>query len=269
MLLKTVHQWDICNQEDLAAFREESEAIHNGAIRTLYQKDPYADPGQRKEEERANRTVNQRTRRRGVTQPEENTEKESATALETHPIQEQDETVSDADLVSNIYPSREEFLTRLASDLEHRKNPESDGYSIVVQAVVEHRRDGMAVRAEFVETEGPRLAHMRDPNLGRILDVVSFNQWEESYLIEDPDGSIRISESPFPCVTKTIELLHQQGLEKSNKWVLQWLLRPQNDWYRLEELYEMEEIGEMREGKYLKKQRDRIGRQIQKQAAKP
>ena len=77
MLLKTVHQWDISNQEDLAAFREESEAIHNGAIRTLYQKDPYADPGQRKGEE-------------------------------------QDETVSDADLVSNTYPSREEFLARLA-----------------------------------------------------------------------------------------------------------------------------------------------------------
>ena len=231
MLLKTVHQWDISNQEDLAAFREESEAIHNGAIRTLYQKDPYADPGQRKEEERANRTVNQ--------------------------------TVSDADLVSNIYPSREEFLTRLASDLEHRKDRESDGYSIVVQAMVEHRRDGAAVRAEFVETEGPRLAHMRDPNLGRILDVVSLKQLEDSYLIEDPDGSIRISESPFPCVTKTIELLHQQGLEKHNKWILEWLLMAQDNWYRTDELYEM------LEGRYLKKQRERIGRKIQKQAAKP
>ena len=226
MLLKTVHQWDISNQEDLAAFREESQAIHNGAIRTLYQKDPYADPGQRKGEE-------------------------------------QDETVSDADLVSNIYPSREEFLARLASDLEHRKNPESDGYSIVVQAVVEHRRDGATVRAEFVETEGPRLAHMRDPNLGRILDVVSSKQWGVGYLIEDPDGSIGISKNPVPCVTKTIELLHQQGLEKYNKRVLNWLLTPQDDWARTDEMYEM------REERYLKKQRDRISRQIQKQAAKP
>ena len=45
MLLKTVHQWDISNQEDLAAFREESKAIHNSATRTLYCSDPYADPG--------------------------------------------------------------------------------------------------------------------------------------------------------------------------------------------------------------------------------
>ena len=104
---------------------------------------------------------------------------------------------------------------------------------------------------------------MRDPNLGRILDVVSSNQWGMSYLIEDPDGSIGISKSPFPCVTKTIELLHQQGLEKHNKWVLNWLLTPQDDCDRTDELYEM------REERYLKKQRDRISRQIQKQAAKP
>ena len=45
MLLKTVYQWDICNQEDLAAFRKENETIHNSATRTLYCSDPYADPG--------------------------------------------------------------------------------------------------------------------------------------------------------------------------------------------------------------------------------
>ena len=74
MLLKTVHQWDICNQEDLAAFREQSKAIHNSAARTLYTSDPEADPSQRKEEETARRIRNSTRPRRRRRQPGETDE---------------------------------------------------------------------------------------------------------------------------------------------------------------------------------------------------
>ena len=90
--------------------------------------------------------------------------------------------------------TRAEFLERLARDLELRNGRESgrnDGYSIVVRAVVE-RREGNAVRAEFVETEGPRLAHLVDPNGGRILDWFADDMYDEEFIpmAEDPDGNI-------------------------------------------------------------------------------
>ena len=138
---------------------------------------------------------------------------------------------------------------------------ECDGYSIVVQAVVEHR-DGKATRAEFVETEGPRLPHLPDPNLGRILDRLPSPEFKERYIIENPDGSIGINESPFPFDTETVELLHQQSMDKKNKWILQWLLLG-NDCGRNEQEYES------REEIYLKEQRERISRQLQEQTSKP
>ena len=41
MLLKNVHQWDICNQEGLDIFSAESLEIHQSAARTLYRTDPW------------------------------------------------------------------------------------------------------------------------------------------------------------------------------------------------------------------------------------
>ena len=55
MLLKTVHQWDICNQEDLDIFSTESLEIHLSAARTLYRTDPEADPGQSRREQKNGR----------------------------------------------------------------------------------------------------------------------------------------------------------------------------------------------------------------------
>ena len=88
---------------------------------------------------------------------------------------------------------RAEFLERLARHQELRNRRESgrnDGYSIIVKAVVE-RRDGNAARAEFVETEGPRLAHLVDPNGGRILDWFADGYDKEFIpMAEDPNGNI-------------------------------------------------------------------------------
>ena len=85
--------------------------------------------------------------------------------------------------------TRDEFLERLARDLELRNGRESgrnDGYSIIVKAVVE-RRDGNAARAEFVETEGPRLAHLVDPTGGRFLDWFDHGYNKEFIpMAEDP-----------------------------------------------------------------------------------
>ena len=250
MLLKTVHQWDICNQEDLDTFRQESEAIHNSASRTLYCSDPYADPGQHRDEELANRYIdyNKRTKSKRRVNPTED------------------------DLISNRYPSREEFLARLTSDLEHRKNGEYDGYSIVVKAVMEHR-GGETVRTEFVETEGPRLAHLPDPNLGRILEKLLFDERKglyvkikELYMTEGPNGSIGISEineSPCALESETVELLHQQYPNKKDIRLMQSLLIEDNDKYRARE-YE-----EVLEKIYLEGQRERLSKQLQDQAAKP
>ena len=250
MLLKTVHQWDICNQEDLDTFRLESEAIHNSAARTLYCSDPYARPGQYRDEELANRYIdyNKRTKSKKRINPTED------------------------DLISNRYPNREEFLARLTSDLEQRENGEYDGYSMVVKAVMEHR-GGETVRAEFVETEGPRLAHLPDPNLGRILEKLLFNELKglhvkikELYMTEDPNGSIgirEISESTCTLEDETVELLHQQYPNKKDIRLMQSILIEDNDKYRARE-YE-----EVLERIYLEGQRERISRQIQDQAARP
>ena len=45
MLLKNVHQWDICNQEDLEIFREESAETHKLVERALYRRSDNITPG--------------------------------------------------------------------------------------------------------------------------------------------------------------------------------------------------------------------------------
>ncbi len=255
MLLKTVHQWDICNQEDLDTFREESEAIHNSTARTLYRSDPEADPDQsvREEKETARRLRKRtpsrpRSRRR---QPGETDEqwleanralKEANRAwMEANPVPpveepEVEDTAIDTHL---LYPSREAFLERLADDLEgrnrrnRRRRIKHDGYCIAVKAIVEHR-NGSPLQAEFVETEAPRLAHLPDPNGGRIL-----LEWEEKvpptegglitrHVIEDPDGNI-LEETPgFYPFQETRSLMIQEDLDQ---WLLIYLMdRKGEDW---------------------------------------
>ena len=83
-----------------------------------------------------------------------------------NPSEEPDESTSEAELVSAAYPGREEFLKRLSRHLAQRVNPGTDGYTITVKATVDCRH-GKAVRAEFVEAEGPRLADLPNPNADR------------------------------------------------------------------------------------------------------
>ena len=245
MLLKNVYQWDICNQEDLATFRDESEAIHNSAARTLYRSDPEADPDQseREQEETARRLCNRtRSRRRQPGETDEQWLEAKRTWKEANPIPpvkepEVENTPIDTHL---LYPSREAFLEQLTDDLEgrnrrnRRRRIKHDGYCIVVKAIVEHR-DGSPVRAEFVETEGPRLAHLPDPNGGRIL-----SEWEEKappaeggritkHVIEDPDGNI-LEETPgFYPFKETGLLLVQEDLDRKDKWLLRNLMDWESD----------------------------------------
>ena len=197
ILLKNVYQWDICNQEDLDIFSAESLEIHQGTARTLYRTDPMADPGQsrKRAEERARlqpRDNSKRmTRRKPNETPEQWQEREKKRRAKNPPppvvVEPEEEEWT------RLICTRAEFLKRLARDLELRNREESgrnDGYSIVVKAVVE-RRDGNAIRAEFVETEGPRLTHLVYPNSGRILDWF-FDHYDEDFIpmAEDPEGNI-------------------------------------------------------------------------------
>jgi hypothetical protein len=203
MLLKTVHQWDIRNQEDLDIFSAESLEIHLSAARTLYRTDPEADPGQsrKRAEERAGKSTQRRTgrvRRKPNETPEQlqkRTEK-GKKKIPPSPVKEEPEEQLEEEWTPMIC-IRAEFLERLARHQELRNRRESgrnDGYSIVVKAVVE-RRDGNVARAEFVETEGPRLAHLVDPNGGRILEWFPDGygkQYDEDFIpvAEDTDGNI-------------------------------------------------------------------------------
>ena len=207
MLLKTVHQWDIRNQEDLDIFSAESLEIHLSAARTLYRTDPEADPGQsrKRAEERAGKSTQRRTgrvRRKPNETPEQlqkRTEK-GKKKIPPSPVKEELEEQLEEELEEEWTPMiciRAEFLERLARHQELRNRRESgrnDGYSIIVRAVVE-RRDGNVARAEFVETEGPRLAHLIDPNGGRILEWFPDGygkQYDEDFIpvAEDTDGNI-------------------------------------------------------------------------------
>ena len=276
MLLKTVHQWDICNQDDLDTFRDESETIHNSSARTLYRSDPEADPDQsvreeKEKEEKARRLRNRTQSRRR--QPGETDEQwleakrawKEANPNPVHPVEEPevDDTAFDVNL---IYPSRDAFLERLADDLEgrnkrnRRRHIKHDGYCIAVKAIVEHR-NGSPLRAEFVETEGPRLAHLPDPNGGRIL-----LEWEEKappamggeitrQVIEDPDGNI-LEEAPgFYPFQETRLLLIQEDLDSKDRWLLRYLM----DWEKDEEyIFETWKEGHRKElTKMLKEQAEK------------
>ena len=129
--------------------------------------------------------------------------------------------------------TRDEFLERLARDLEFRngikrrieESGRNDGYSIVVKAVVE-RRDGNAIRAEFVETEGPRLAHLVDPNGGRLLEWFDDDMYNEEFIpmAEDHDGNIvpareLIKTSP-DIRRNTKRMLVRPDLDRQDEWLL-------------------------------------------------
>ena len=47
-----IHQWDICNQEDLDIFSAESLEIDQSAARTLYRTDTHGRPGTEREKGR-------------------------------------------------------------------------------------------------------------------------------------------------------------------------------------------------------------------------
>ena len=226
MLLKNVHQWDICNQDDLDIFSAESLEIHRSAARSLYRADPMADPGQSRK--RAEERGDNSTRRRMGRKPNETTEqwqereKTPPPRVEVEPEEEE---------WTPMICTRDEFLERLARDLELRNGRESgrnDGYSIVVKAVVE-RRNGNAVLAEFVETEGPRLAHLVDPNGGRLLDWFndeSGGQYDQDFIpmAEDPDGNIipaeELSKTSRDIRRNTQRILVHPDLDRQDEFLL-------------------------------------------------
>ena len=234
MLLKNVYQWDICNQEDLDIFTTESLEIDRSAARTLYRTDPMADPNQsrKRAEERAE---NNGTRRR-IRKPNETPEQlqkqgqkrveKGKKKMSPSPVKEEPEEQLEEEWTPVIC-TRDEFLERLARDLELRNGRESgrnDGYSIIVKAVVE-RRDGNAARAEFVETEGPRLAHLVDPTGGRFLDWFDHGYNKEFIpMAEDPDGNIVPAEELYktsPDIYRNTErMLVHQDLDRENEWLL-------------------------------------------------
>ena len=279
MLLKTVYQWDIRNQEDLDIFSAESLEIHRSAARTLYRDDPEANPAQYEEEIPEVDNSQRGTRRRVAGtegQPEklasEEKSKKQASKKKPKPQPpiEEEEQEPDEKLwklwIMDEFPSREEFLNRLNSDLEHRQQPQQrrkkakyDGFSIVVKAIVEHQ-DGKPIRAEFVETEGMLLAHLPNPNGDRIL--IDLRRGE---VVEDSEGNIRETrttgysrENYHIARRNTIDLLMRTDLDMMNTWDLmsylcngEWKDFPENLEYARRE------------------QRERLAKQLQEQETKP
>ena len=239
MLLKNVYQWDICNQEDLDIFSAESLEIHQSAARTLYRTDPMADPGQsrKRAEERAGKSTQRKLRmvRRKPNETPEQLQKQGQKRVEKgkkkmppSPVKEEPEEQLEEEEWTPMICIRAEFLERLARHQELRNRRESgrnDGYSIIVRAVVE-RRDGNAARAEFVETEGPRLAHLVDPNGGRILEWFDDDMYDEDFIpiAEDPDGNIIPAEEwlkTSPDIRRnTKRMLVRPDLDRQDEWLL-------------------------------------------------
>ena len=261
MLLKNVYQWDICNQEDLDIFSTESLEIDQSSTRTLYRTDPTADPNQsrKRAEERAGKNTRRMVRRKpnetpeqlqkqgqkrvekgkkkmppspAKEEPEKQLEEESTPIICTwdeflERLAQDPELEESEEEWTPIICTRDEFLERLAEDLELRNRRESgrnDGYSIIVKAVVE-RRDGNAARAEFVETEGPRLAHLVDPNGGRLLDWFDGGYNKEFIpMAEDPDGNIvpaeELLETSRDIYRNTERMLVRQDLDRQDEFLL-------------------------------------------------
>ena len=241
MLLKNVYQWDICNQEDLDIFSAESLEIDQSAARTLYRTDRDADPDQsrKRAEELARSQRTDNSKRKPWRKPNETPEQwqkrveKGKKKMPPSPVKEEPkeqpelEEESEEEWTPRIC-TRAEFLERLARDLELRNGRESgrnDGYSIVVRAVVE-RREGNAVRAEFVETEGPRLAHLVDPNGGRILDWFADDMYEEEFIpiAEDPNGNIvpagKLLKTSQDIRCNTQRMLVHKDLDREDEFIL-------------------------------------------------
>ena len=182
MLLKTVYQWDIKTEENLAAFAEESGNLHQQVRRTIYRHNVNSGLGPNVEP----------------------------------------------------YGSREEFLDWLAQDIEdcqrHRETPQYEGHGIVVKAIVEHR-NGKAVRAEFLQTNGVLLPHLPEPNRGGILTGGGNQQVGYGYFVEGHDGTIRFdqelhheltsgdypSDEGYQAVTNAMERLLQKDIDDQDK----------------------------------------------------
>ena len=238
MLLKNVYQWDICNQEDLDIFSAESLEIDQSAARTLYRTDTTADPGRsgRRAEERARSQAVDNSKRKTRRKPNETTEQwqkrveKGKKKMLPSPVKEEPEEEEEW---TPMICTRDGFLERLARDLEFRNGIErgieesgrNDGYSIVVKAVVE-RRDGNAIRAEFVETEGPRLAHLVNPNGGRILEWFDDDMYDEDFIpmAEDPDGNIvpagELLKTSPDMRRNTKRMLVRPDLDRQDEWLL-------------------------------------------------
>ena len=192
MLLKTVYQWDMDSEENLAAFREESLEIDRQVERVIYRRSDNIEPGEIVEmpgEKEWNRETGQYVQ---------------------HTFWDRDENTG------MPFMSREEFLTRIAEDLDlgyqFEENKHYEVYNefsrmhheyhlnadrniprqIVVRAVVEHR-DGKPVRAEFLEVRGETIAEIPDPNAGGIIDLHREGPHSDlGFVVEDGDGKHRV-----------------------------------------------------------------------------
>ena len=185
MLLKTVHQWDIRNQEDLDIFREESEEIHQLVERAIYRRSDNITPGKIVETIRMRRNA-----KTGQCGKRISSRRNNNTGVP--------------------FMSREEFLEQISTDLSEGFLFEEDIYywvydgfnehhvlgknlprGIAVRAVVEHR-DGKPIRAKFLEVRGESLTESPDPNAGGILGSHKDENGNWGYVIEDSDGRLRV-----------------------------------------------------------------------------
>ena len=231
MLLKSVHQWDIDSADDLAKFREDSGQIDQQVERVIYRRSDNIAPGELVETPQTQSPARQpKTRSIPRNRGRYNT--------------------------AVPYMGRDEFLQRISEDLDQDFPFEANEYSnvydghdghhtsgrdiphrIVVRAVVEHR-EGMAVRAEFLELRGDSLAELPNPNAGGILDCHGDGKGRAGYIVEDETGKIRMDEELYrkikthngssgqevDMVMDTVERLSRKDLDDSEDLLREYLM---------------------------------------------
>ena len=234
MLLKTVHQWDIRNQEDLDIFREESAEIHQLVKQAIYRRSDNITPGKIVEKLQMRRDAKTgQCRERIIRCRNDNT--------------------------GMPFMNREEFLKQISTDLSEGYLFEEDMYyrvydgfnehhvlgrniprGIAVRAVVEHR-DGKPIRAEFLEVRGESLAESPDPNAGGILGGHKDENGNCGYVMEDSDGKLRLDvefwsrTSPFgehlttaedaQQVTAAVKRLSRRDLDDRDESMMHYLVK--------------------------------------------
>ena len=155
------------------------------------------------------------------------------------------------------YMGREEFLQRISEDLDQDLLFEADQYynvydghdghkafgrdiphGIVVRAVVEHR-EGMAIRAEFLELRGDSLVELPNPNAGGIRDCHGDGNGRAGYIVEDEAGEMRMDEELFLQIEKrdgssdeeagmvidTVKRLSRKDLDDSEDMLKEYLVK--------------------------------------------